>query len=97
LIQKYQKIKTSTEIALEADLPCGKAKNSLRSNSWPFFSQGRSASTLRDGDFRKGRKDEKKERKKGLSARSPFLPAISGKKTVRRMENGQLTLRNPFV
>jgi hypothetical protein len=55
LIQKNQKIKTSTEMALEASLPCGNSENSLRSNSRNFFSQERPASTLRDGDFRKGR------------------------------------------
>jgi len=48
-------------MALEAGLPCGKAENSLRSNSRPCLSQGRPASTLRDGNFSNGRRDENKE------------------------------------
>jgi len=32
-MKKYQKIKTCTEMALEAGLPCGKDINSLRSNN----------------------------------------------------------------
>jgi hypothetical protein len=89
LIQKYQKIKTCTEMALEAGLPCGKAENSLRSNSRPCLSQGRPASTLRDGNFSNGRKIRKKgtgKEKRGQSpfsrelSFSPFSVAISGKK-----------------
>ncbi len=69
-----------------------KFRNSLRSNSRNFFTQERLASTLRDGNFCKGRESENKK---------PLFPGSLSfwpfwKKTVRRMEKSQLTLRNPF-
>jgi len=65
-----------------------------------FLTQGRPASTLRDGDFRKGRRKRKQETGTSfflvlLALRS--LPAISEKRRSEGWKYRQLTLRNPYV
>jgi hypothetical protein len=76
-----------------------KFRNSLRSNSRNFFTQEWPASTLRDGNFYKGRKlreqgPERIRRSSSFPGFRSFWPFW--KKTVRGMEKSQLTLRNPF-
>ncbi|WP_371365319.1 hypothetical protein [Sporomusa rhizae] len=79
MTQKYQKVKTCTEMALEAGLPCGKGKTRCAQTVALLIPQGRPASTLRDGHFRNGRQG-RKQRAKEISTVFLVLPAISEKR-----------------